>query len=399
VKHAFAVALATAALVAVTGCAASHRAVVSAPLPSLLHRTPPSPTALRFSAASNRRFAQEDAQKLIRIFVLPRGARLVGRVPRSAPPRFRNGATATRFLPGIAVTRKIWIVHEPPGRVFRFLQAHAHPRPRPEVSVRGKNNGIRLRRRLGFYPFPPISGRSWERWLSIDMAALSSGRTVVVAQAAEAWIHPSHSVLLTRAVKRIDILSRLGSQHPNVIVHIRRPYDVGSIVSLVNGLGLADAEPVVCAAVLFGGPTVTLRFRSASGELLARATVRDTLGAGRSEPCNPLQLTVRGRKAPLLIGADLLLRIQRTFGLDLAPPLPREVSACLSRQHGWKVRSVTPNELVDRVQRFPPQLTAARKGRRWRITFHHTGKVTLDRAGPHALMRCLRPGPRYPFSG
>lgn len=389
-KHAFGVVIATAALAATAGCAASHRTVVSPPLPRLLHPVPPSPTALRFSAASNRRFAQQDVRRLIRILVLWRGARLVAKVPRSAPPRFGNALAASRFLPGIVVTRRIWIVRAPLRRVFGFLREHAHPRPRPEVSARGKNNGILLRRGVESYPFPPIPGRSWGRWLNVDTAALSNGGTVVIAQAGEAWIHPPRRMLLPAAVKRIDILSRNGSPRPNVLVHVRRPLEVGSIVSLVNGLGLADAENVACAAVLFGGPTVTLRFRSAGGKILARAAVRDTLGAGRSGPCNPLELSVRGRKATPLIGADLLLRIQRMLGIALAPVLPRDVSACLSHEHGWKVQSVAHNEMVGRVQHFPPELTAAKDGRRWTITFRYTGKIALDKPGPHALERCLR---------
>lgn len=389
-KHAFGVALAAAALAAVTGCGASHRAVVGPPLPRLLHPVPPSPTALRFSAASNRRFAQQDVQRLIRILVLPRGARLVAKVPRSAPPRFGNALTAARFLPGIVVTRRIWIVHEPPRRVFGFLRARAHPRPRPEVSARGENNGILLRPRVESYPFPPIPGRSWGRWLNVDTAALSNGGAVVIAQAGEAWIHPPRRVLLPAAVKRIDILSRNGSPRPNVLVHVRRPLEVGSIVSLVNGLGLADAENVACAAVLFGGPTVTLRFRNGDGRLLGRATVHDVLGAGRSGPCNPFELSVRGRQAPPLIGADLLLRFQRMLGINLAPVLPREASACVLRRHGWRVKSIIHNEMVGRVRHYPPEMTAAKDGRRWTVTFRYSGKITVDKPAPRALARCLR---------
>lgn len=376
-KHASSLVAVTAALAAATGCAASHpKAVTYAPSFSRV-RPPPSPTSLRFSTASNRRFAQEDVQGLIRILVLPRGARVVAKVPRSAPLQFRHAVIASRLLPGTAVTHRIWIVHEPLERVVRFVQAHAHPRPRPEARFRGTNNGIRLQQ-IGSYSFPPVPGRSWNRWLTADMVALSGGETAVITQAGDAWVHPSpRSALLHAAVKRIDVVSRFGNEHPNVLVHVRRPYDVGWIVSLVNGLGLADAAQVACLQVLYGGPTVTLRFRAANGELLARATVRDIFGRGRSGPCNPLQLTLRRRPAPPLIGADLLLRIQRLLNIDLAPPLPRDVSACLLRQHGWKVDS------------GPSGLKATKNGRRWTITFHHTGKVTLDKEGPRELERCV----------
>jgi hypothetical protein len=223
------------------------------------------------------------------------------------------------------------------------------------------------------------------------MIALAGGGTAVIAQAGDAWVHPSpRSALLPAGVKRIDIVSRTGSRRPNVLVHVRRPYEVGWIAALVNGLSRIDPPRVACLAVLYGGPTVTLRFRDANGKVLARSRVFDALGSGRSGPCNPLQTTVRGRRTPPLIGADLLVRIQRLLGLDLAPPLPREVSGCLLRRHGWKVES---------VQRSPRELMAKKNGRRWTITFHSTGKVTLDKAGPRALERCLHAGSRYLIRG
>jgi hypothetical protein len=70
-------------------------------------------------------------------------------------------------------------------------------------------------------------------------------------------------------------------------------------------------------------------------------------------------------------------------------------SAALRRhQHGWKTQSVTHTEMVDRLQHVPPELTATKNGKRWTITFHYTGKVTLDKAGPRELERCLHAG-RY----
>jgi len=123
--------------------------------------------------------------------------------------------------------------------------------------------------------------------------------------------------------------------------------------------------------------------------VLARSSVLDPLGSGRSSPCNPVQTTVGDRKAPPLIGADLLLRIQRLLGVDLAPPVPRGVSSCLARGDGWKVQS---------AQGSRRELTATKNGERWTITFHDTGKVTLDKPGPRRLERCLH-RPRYLIHG
>lgn len=352
--------------------------------------TPPAPNALRFSTASNRRFAHEDVQRLMRIVELPRSARLVAKLPKSVPSRFRNMLSGTRLLPGFAVMRRIWIVREPLDRVFRYVRANAQPRPRPMAPFRGKNNGV-LVRRDGSYRFPPVPGRSWDRWLNTDMVALQGGGTVVIAQTGDAWIHAPHHLLLPGGVKRIDVLSKAGRGAPNVLVHVHERYDVGSIVALFNGLGLSDAERVACAWDFSRGPIVTLRFRAASGALLARATASDAFGGGGSGPCNPFQVTVRGRAAPPLIG-DLLLQVQRLLNVDLAPPVPRDVANCLGRD-GWKTHR-------ERLRALPPELSARKNGRRWRITFHYSGKVTLDKAGPpRALEHCLHAGQRYAIAG
>jgi hypothetical protein len=100
-------------------------------------------------------------------------------------------------------------------------------------------------------------------------------------------------------------------------------------------------------------------------------------------------LTIGDRTGPPLIGADLLLRIQRLLNVDLAPRVPRDAANCL-RRHGWNVQSVSHNALVGKSQQFPPELTATKHGHRWTITFHRTGKVTLDKTGPRGLERCLR---------
>lgn len=378
--------LGAALLLSACGSSARHPVVIG---PRPVRIAPPSPTALRFSTAANRRFARDDVRRLLGILELPRGARVVARMPRSAPPSARNDLLGTRFLPGIATTHRIWVVRDPPGRVLRFVQTHAHPRPRPYARFRGRNYGVRFRA-SGSYQFPPVPGRSWDRWLTADVVPLSDGGTAVIAQAGDAWVHQPRRTLLPRAVRRIDVLSRIGNGAPNVLVYVRRRYDVGSIISLVNGLGLADAERISCAWMLSGGPTVTLRFRAANGKRLARATVADTRGSGRSGPCDPLQLSVRGRSATPLIGSDLLLRLERLLQIDLSPASPREVSNCLLRRHGWR---------VGRVHGQPPELIVRRDGKRWTITFHLTGRLTVDRHAPRGLERCVSARPRYVIFG
>lgn len=342
------------------------------------HRVAPSPTAFRFSAAANRRFARRDVRNLLRIVVLPRNARGVPAAPSGAPSWFRSESAPPRLQSGVASARRIWVVRRPLKSLLRFVQAHARPRPRPEPPFRMRSGRIGSRPSRS-YLFPPVPGRSWSRWLTLALAPLPGGSTAVLAEAGDAWLRPSpRTALLPATVRRTDLTSRVGKGRPDVLVHVRNRYDVGWIVALTNALGVVRPD-LACATGLVGGPLVTLTFRSASGKVLARATVLDPLGEGRSGPCDPLQLTVRGRTARLLIAADLLLRIQRLLGVNLAPPLPRDVASCL-RRHGWTVEAAGRSELE-----------TAHESERWRIVFHRTGKVTTSRPAPRVLARCVRP--------
>jgi hypothetical protein len=346
---------------------------------------PPSPTSLRFSTASNREFARHDTQKLLATVVLPRSARQVAEVPKSAPSWYRTQYSG--HFPGTAIARRIWVVHQPLKQVVRFVRAHARPRPRPLPPYR-KPSGRIGSRPSHSYVFQPILGRSWSRWLNVSMLQLPGGATVVSAQAGDSWVRtPPRSTELTAAVKKIDIRSGYAKQRPSVLVHVRNPYEVGSIVAWMNGLGVAPG--FTCFADFWGrGPTVTFTFRAASGKVLARATA---FGAGPG-PCSPLSLTVNGTKAPPLIGPYLFQTIEQHLDVDLSPPTPATVAVCL-RARGWKVQTVLHGGSSALGVPVPAELTAAHDGHRWLITFHATGNVTTN--GPHqgTIARCLRAGP------
>jgi hypothetical protein len=359
---------------ALTACGSNSQAIHTKPGP--LMPVAPSPTAFRFSTASNREFARHDIQKLLRIVALPSGARQVERAPRTAPRWLRNNWNSRGGSPGVATAQRVWIVDQPLARVERFVQAHARRRPRPLAFLRSNtSNGIVLRDGAGEFSFAPVPGRSWSRWLDIDMRSLRRGSTAVVTRASESWNRAiPRGDELGRAVKRIDITSGYGTERHNVLVHVRHPYDVASIVAEMNGLSVQSSR-MICFGYLGGGPTVKLTFRSRTGAVLARAKVFDLLG--RSGPCNPVSLTV-GKRAPrYLIGADLLLRIQRMLGVDLAPITPQQLTTCL---RGWKV-----------VRQSANTRSVTHAGERWTVRFPASGRVTVTGPKkPQRLRDCLQ---------
>lgn len=363
-----------AAAAVLTGCGSSGHKVVTPGRP-IAGPVPPSPHAFRFSAASNRELARRDVRKLIRNVVLPRSARRVPKVPRSVPPWFRDELSGT--FPGAEIARRTWVVRAPLEDVVRYFRTHADPRPRPVLGFTRSPNRVGSRPRDDWL-FQPIPGRSETRWLNVAMLTLPSGATVVVAQAGDAWIHPPpSSAELPGSVRRIDITSRYGNAAPSVRVHVRDRYDVASIVAWMNGLGVTPQ--VVCLGWgLFGGPTITLAFRTASGHVLAQGTL------GPAVSCGALSLTVKGQEAPPLKAGDLLPRIEQRLHADFSPPVPGDVSRCL-RGRGWHVRKSVDGLAVRKTG--PPSA----------ITFHLTGKVTVTGARHPAISRCLRNSPHLVY--
>ncbi len=356
---------------ALTACGSSGHVQPIGSRPLTL--VPPSPISLRFSTSSNRAFARRDVQKLIRNVVLPRSARRVKKVPTSAPSWFRHELSQSDS--GTAFAHRTWVVDAPLVDVARYFRSYTHPRPRPMASVTYSTTLISPGLRND-WQFPPVPGRALTRWLDVDMLRLPSGATVVTAQAGDEWIQPPPTrAELPGTVRRIDITSRYDRERPGVRLHVRDRYDVASVVSWMNGLGVSPR--VFCFGGGFGEPTVTLTFHSASGAVVARGTLGQL-----SDSCGSLSLVVKGRKAPPLHPGDLLARIQELLHADLTPPRPRDVSRCL-RARGWNVRR-TGDDLVVR-----------KDGRRSTLTFLATGKVTTTGAQDPAISRCIRSSPVF----
>jgi len=295
-------------------------------------------------------------------------------VPKSAPAWFRE--RFSRHVSGAVVAHRIWVVDAPLKQVVRYIRAHARSRPRPEGAFGRPANRIGSRPSDAFL-FHPVAGRSSSRWLDVNMRRLPSGATVVGAQAGDTWIHPPVSAnVLGANVRRIDITSAYWHAKPSVRVHVRTPFDVASIVSWLNGLGTTAGY--VCFGGWWGGPHVTLTFRSKRGTALARAQLAQAALDGASGACNPLSLTVGSRNAVALLGGDFLPRIDRLLGIDVTPPSRQDIRYCVHAA-GWRTHSTRRGMHV------------YQSGRRWTIMLPATGKVTLDRKGPRTLERCLDP--------
>ena len=353
-----------------------------------LERVPPSPVAFHFPTASNRAFARRDVQKVLHIVVLPSSARALTKAPAGAPRWLRDQFAHPRGAsPGVAEARGVWLVREPLAQVMRFIRSHAKATPHMEIAYPLYARGAEKigSRPEGDFVFAPVPGRSWSRYLSFGVTPLHHGSTIVSVDAQESWTRAlPRTAVLTSRVKRIDITSRYGNGPKAVLVHVRSPFAVGSIVSWANGL--SDGPVSVCFGYFGTGPLVTLTFRSATGRVLARAHVNAPYVLPLSGPCNPLSLTIGNRPPVELIGSDLLVRIERLLGIDVAPVSPSLVASCL-RHKGWTVRMTYGP---------PPRIVARYRGRTWTISFPASGKVATHPASTRVLADCLR-APQFSY--
>ena len=155
-----------------------------------------------------------------------------------------------------------------------------------------------------------------QRLLSITMARLN-GRTVIRVDAGAAWVYPrSPREVVPAGVREIDIANRAASQQitdPAKVARIVRWFDALNIVQ--PGIG-----PVHCALLL--ASKVTFTFRSATGEMVAKAIAPSVPASG----CNPIEFTIHGRRQTPLIdstpggGRAFIERVQRLLGVRFAQP-------------------------------------------------------------------------------
>jgi hypothetical protein len=360
--------LALCFVVSACGSSTVRPAPQSPPRSHPIARLLPSPTALRFSTASNRAFALRDVRRLLRRVVVPARAQVLTKAPKGEWSRElentlrHHGTTLTTANAGRA-----WLIWGPLARVS------------DEVEVKGGYPDVTAH--CGCYDFSGIPGRVVSRSITLDIYRFAGyhGPTFVLANAQETYVRvPPRSALLPSRIKRIDVTSRYGTGPNSVLVHVTSPFKIASVVSRMNGLGLR--RPISwCEGYDGGEPVVRLTFRSASGSVLARVREVEGFDSNDYDCSNRVRLTIGTQSPVLLNGSDLLDRLGTLLGVDLDPASPSAVSGCLQRE-GWVVHTHH-----DR----PVRLVAVRHGRTWTITFPLNRKPTANRPLPQAAANCV----------
>jgi hypothetical protein len=114
----------------------------------------------------------------------------------------------------------------------------------------------------------------------------------------------------------VKVVSQAAGEPPTVSLVVSSSSTVRRIASSINRLHSVPSGTYNCPnAGPAGEPTVTLTFRAhKNGAVLAKAVETD-FGFG-SYPCNPMTISVPGRKDRFLVGGQLLERLERLLGVN-----------------------------------------------------------------------------------
>jgi hypothetical protein len=284
--------LGTAIVLVVTACGAG-----ASPAPRLSTVAARSRPSLHAIAAARKREAGREAQKLLRLVVLPRGARRIGE-----PPILAQRDTGVSILTEMAWRFAFRRVRRPLDSVFAFVKAH------PPHGFKYIGGG-------GLYRSLDFSNRalgSRQRLLTVDLARVA-GRTVVRLEAGVAWIYPrSPREMVPATVREIDIRERQMSRN------VTNPAKVARLARWFDALNVVPGSSVF-GCPFFPNARIKLVFRSAQGAELASAVALASPATG----CSPIEFSIGGKRQTPLVDATFgrhtfVNRVRRLLGLPVA---------------------------------------------------------------------------------
>jgi hypothetical protein len=264
------------------------------------------------SAASNAQAARSAARGLLNDLALPAGARQVFSDPSRGALLARPGTRPA--TPDLIDLHRFWVLPADPARVIRWMQAHAPARARlaGTGSLVQAGFGGRGGRTLSSYvafAFPALAGRVSSEELVLDTAATGGAGTALRADAQVVWVTPRPaSERIPAGVREIDITRARRGQTPSLSIAVTNPERVREVVSMIDRLAtVPPTGTVACPAIPVNPPVVTLRFRATPAGLVL-ASASQAVDATAGPPCQPMNLSIRGRPQPPLAGGPAFLR-------------------------------------------------------------------------------------------
>jgi hypothetical protein len=245
--------------------------------------------------AANRRAARTDAASLLMSLSLPPGAQ------RSADEPAGDGSVLSRpatspGTPNLVDDHSWWVVPGPAETVLSNVDAHRQKGSTHVLTGSGTAGKGRLAFSFVGFAWPAITGVLSTRWLVVELVALPGGATGLRADAEVVWITPrAASERIPPGARRLQVSVDRGTAIIQSPFDVTSPTRIASVVKLLNTLPAAQPGAESCPADW--GSRIRLAFYARSPTSPLAVAIINPSG------CEGVQLTIRGRRQPLLSSA------------------------------------------------------------------------------------------------
>jgi hypothetical protein len=290
--------------------------------------TVPAPPATSPKARANRRAARLDAASLLTKLNLPAGAISVP----SEPVQDNGYLTPLPLLEAefaSATGHAWWTVPSDPQSVIAAIEGDPPAGATQDGTGSGGNFKTGTSELDVDYHWPPVAGVLGARLLRVTVTSVGGGLTGVLAQSQSVWIvpHPA-SERIPAATRIVQISSAVPGAADSGSVTVTRGAQVGAIVTLLNRLPIVQPGVTGCPGLMLPAKTITMTFRAgpgpgpsahAGGAALAVLRFVDyrPWKTAYSSQCEPLQLSIGGRRRAALDGGTFIKQIERIIGLSI----------------------------------------------------------------------------------
>jgi hypothetical protein len=265
---------------------------------------------------ANHRAAQRDASGLLSRVVLPAGAA----VSAGEPVGDHHALAGPGQIPaeGKLVDRHAWwTLPIAEADAAAFVRRHA-PRG-SRLQTTGVGDG-QIHTDIFGFALPPVGQELGTRMLVISLVPLPGEHTGVRADAEVQWIVPRRAgERIPRGAHVLDVAVGRPGQGASIRVSSSRMTTINRIAALVDRLAVVQPGTVNCPAEL-DSAVVTFTFLSEPGGVVLARAAQSVAPAGPGGPCDPMTLTVEGRRwAPLAGGTAVVRAAQQLLGVRLIP--------------------------------------------------------------------------------
>jgi hypothetical protein len=314
------IAVVVVALVVASAAVAIAAAATFGGAPDARHAAVPTPRATSPKARANRRAARLDAASLLTKLNLPAGA-------TSAPSEPAHDHGYLKPLPLLAsefasaTAHAWWTVPGDPQSVIDAIEAD----PPTGATQAGTGSGGNFKTGTSEldvgYQWPPQAGVLGTRLVRVTVTSLGGAMSGVLAESQSVWIVPRPaSERIPAATRIVQITSTVPGAANGGNLTITRHTRVDSIVALLNRLPIVQPGVTGCPALVLPAKTITMTFRARPGgaalAVLRFVDYRPWKAAYSSE-CEPVQLTIGGRRRDALNGGEFIRQIERIIGVSI----------------------------------------------------------------------------------